>query len=254
MPRAVVRTEAIGPFTLFVNEGHGWRYYARPTPGTTVFTAADVEAVRARQRALSQPEEIEWVLERAPGVGHAVESGGMRWRAHPLMHLPREAFTSADAPADVELTLMPPHGDLAVTSAVASVAFAAGGTSVGIRDDAAVDAAVDAADPETMASYRERLAEGFTVMAVAHLGSDAVAVGSYQPSEGIAEITGIATLPAFRRRGIGGALTTFLARDAFSRGVGTVFLSADDDEVARVYGRLGFVRIGSAGAAEPSGR
>ena len=61
VPRAVVRTEAIGPFTLFVNEGHGWRYYARPTPGAMAFTTEDVQAVRKRQRAIAQPEEIEWV-------------------------------------------------------------------------------------------------------------------------------------------------------------------------------------------------
>ncbi|MGZ5345586.1 MAG: GNAT family N-acetyltransferase, partial [Actinomycetota bacterium] len=62
VPRSAVRTEAVGPFTLFVQEGNGWRYYARPTPGAEAFTPSDVESVRARQRELGQPEAIEWVV------------------------------------------------------------------------------------------------------------------------------------------------------------------------------------------------
>lgn len=251
VPRAVVRTESIGPFTLFVNEGHGWRYYARPTPGATRFTAEDVRAVRDRQRALAQPEEIEWVTELAPGVGPAAETAGMRSRTHPLMLL-REH--DAVAPPDgVDVVTVAPSGDLALMNAIANVAFDAPGTSAGAHDDMAVDAAVAAADPETIAFNRERIADGFTVMAAARSEGQSVAVGSYQPHGGIAEITGIATLPAFRRRGIGAALTSFLARAALDRGARTVFLSADDDDVARVYGRLGFVAIGSVGAADAKG-
>jgi predicted GNAT family acetyltransferase len=79
-----------------------------------------------------------------------------------------------------------------------------------------------------------------------------VAAGSYQPIGPVSEVVGIATLPAYRRRGIGGALTSFLAADALSRGARTVFLSAGDSEIARVYERVGFRRIGSACVAEPA--
>jgi predicted GNAT family acetyltransferase len=51
--------------------------------------------------------------------------------------------------------------------------------------------------------------------------------------------------------GLGGAVTATLAREALRRGVQTVFLSASDDDVARVYARLGFQRIGTAMIAEP---
>jgi ribosomal protein S18 acetylase RimI-like enzyme len=250
VPRAVVRTEGIGPFTLFVNEGRGWRYYARPTPGATVFTPEDVHAVRERQRALDQPEEIEWVTELSPGVGPAVEGAGMRPLGHPLMHLPLDGFTPIEAPAGVEVMLVAPQGDLALMNAVANIAFAAPGTSVHLNDGSALDAAVAAADPDTIAFTRERLADGFTVMAMAKVEGDPVAVGSFQSTDGAAEITGVATLPGFRRRGIGAALTSYLASEAFARGVEVIFLSADSHDVARVYGRLGFVTIGSVGAAE----
>ena len=52
VPRAAARVETIGPFTLFVKQGAGWPYYARPNLGATTFSAADVERVRSRQREL----------------------------------------------------------------------------------------------------------------------------------------------------------------------------------------------------------
>jgi predicted GNAT family acetyltransferase len=68
----------------------------------------------------------------------------------------------------------------------------------------------------------------------------------------VTEIVGVATLPAFRRRGIGAALTAFLTSDAGDRGVRTVFLSAGNEDVARVYERAGFRRIGTAYIAAPA--
>ena len=64
-PRALASTEEIGPFTLFVSEGP-WPHYARPRLGVAgAFTAADVDAVRARQRELLLPRR---------------SSGCMSWR------------------------------------------------------------------------------------------------------------------------------------------------------------------------------
>ena len=252
VPRAVVRVESIGPFTLFVNEGHGWRYYARPTPGADDFTAGDVEAVRARQRELNQPEAIEWVVERAPGVGLAAESNGMTTLEYPLMHQPADAFVPVTL-TEVDVDMLEPGGEIEVANAVAHLAFSAPGTTVGPRDDAAFRTAVAEADPETIAFTRARLHDGFTRMAVARIDGQIVASGSYQPNDGTAELTGIATLPAFRRRGIAAALTSALVQDAFADGIATVFLSADDEAVAGVYARIGFRIVGRAGVAAVPG-
>ena len=67
----------------------------------------------------------------------------------------------------------------------------------------------------------------------------------------MAEITGVGVLPSSRRRGLGAAITALLARDALDRDVQTVFLSASDDAVGRVYARIGFREIGTAMIAEP---
>jgi predicted GNAT family acetyltransferase len=68
----------------------------------------------------------------------------------------------------------------------------------------------------------------------------------HQPVGDVTEVVGVATLPAFRRRGLGAAVTGLLVADARARGVETVFLTAGDEEIARVYARLGFVRIGTS--------
>jgi len=95
---------------------------------------------------------------------------------------------------------------------------------------------------------------GLTVAMTARISGAIAAVGWHQPVNGSSEVVGVATLPAFRRRGLATAVTAMLVVDAHERGVDTVFLSADDDDVARIYERVGFPRIGAAGAASvPTG-
>ena len=62
-----------------------------------------------------------------------------------------------------------------------------------------------------------------------------------QPIDGVTEITGIATRPKFRRRGIAAWLTARALRSAFSLGVRTVCLTAADENAGRVYAKAGFV-------------
>jgi predicted GNAT family acetyltransferase len=61
----------------------------------------------------------------------------------------------------------------------------------------------------------------------------------------------VGTLPSARRQGLGAAVTAELAILALADGIRTVFLSASDDAVARVYAGLGFRRIGTAMITEP---
>jgi ribosomal protein S18 acetylase RimI-like enzyme len=249
VPRTVTRTETIGPFTVFINEGRGWRYYARPTPGETSFSADDVGVVIARQRDLSQPTEFEWVEDTTPSLASASRSFGLEVEMMPLMHVSEETFRPAPTPPGVDIRLARIDDDLARWNAVAMVGFAAAGTATGPEGIAALDRMAASADPDATEFARDRLAEGFTVMAGGLFGDEPVTIGSHQPLEGVAEVTGVATLPAFRRRGFGAAVTSLLVRDAFDRGITTVFLSAGGDEVARMYASLGFREIGRVGQA-----
>jgi len=97
----------------------------------------------------------------------------------------------------------------------------------------------------------DRIRRGLTVVAAAVESGRALCSGRHQPVGEVSEIVGVGTLPSARRRGLGQALTATLVADARSRGVRTVFLSAGDEDVARVYARLGFRQVGTALIAEP---
>jgi ribosomal protein S18 acetylase RimI-like enzyme len=250
VPRMATRTEQVGPFTLFINPGPGFQYYARPTLGAVVFSAADVRRVRERQRALHVPEALEWVAEVTPGVRPAVEAAGVYVREHPLLVLDPAEHRCPPAIADVVLRLVTPEDDLATLGGVAGVAFTWPGTAVGIAGAAEVAAAAAGRAPEALVFERARLRSSRTIMVAAYVDDHPVAVGSHQPVGQVTEIVGVATLPAFRRQGIAGALTDVLVEHALRRGVHTVFLSAGDAEVARVYERLGFRRMATACVAE----
>jgi ribosomal protein S18 acetylase RimI-like enzyme len=156
-------------------------------------------------------------------------------------------------PPDVRLRLVQPDDDLGQIGAVADLAFGNPGTSIGLAGLADLAAAPRRA--ASIESQRERLRSGRTVSAVALVqtaqGEYPVATGSHQPLDGVSEVVGVATLPAFRRRGLGAAVTSLLTQDALRRGCAIVFLSADDEAVARVYTRVGFQPLAQACIAEP---
>jgi hypothetical protein len=87
-------------------------------------------------------------------------------------------------------------------------------------------------------------------MVAAYVDDQPVAVGSHQPVGNMSEVVGVATLPAYRSRRIAAVLMDMPVEDAGRRGVQTVFLSAGDVAVARVYEQLGFWRLATACVAE----
>src|SRR5215469_8885631 len=252
-PRAGARVEEHGPLSLFVNQHPGWHYYARPRLGSSqAIRGADVEAVRERQRMLGVPQAFEWVAEVTPSLRGTIEAaGGLHVRELPLMVLDRSAFEAAAAIA-AEARIVPADTpDLALLRAVAEVGFATPGTAIGAAGREALLDAAARQDSAGLSALRERLRSGATVMAVAGDGEGPLAVGSHQPVAGVTEVLGVATLPAARRRGLATAVTHALVADALRRRCEVVFLSADGDDVAAIYGRLGFRRVGTALVAEP---
>jgi GNAT superfamily N-acetyltransferase len=259
IPRANdVRVEHIGPFALFVTEGPGWPYYARPRLGAVGFTPASVTAVRERQRNLGVPEAFEWVDDLAPTLRPAAEEAGLKVLLAPLMMLDPSRLPAAPALSPVPVRLLDPDApdfaDLhAVASTVARLGFGTPGTNVGAAGPVERDAAVAAADPEQLKSFAGAVRAGAKAQAVAvDPAHGLVATGAYQSAGSVAEIVGVATLPSARRRGLGAAVSSALARHALDVGMDLVFLSAADADVARVYARIGFDRIGTACIASPA--
>ncbi|MFV2105114.1 GNAT family N-acetyltransferase [Micromonospora sp. LOL_015] len=78
------------------------------------------------------------------------------------------------------------------------------------------------------------------------------AVGSLNRVDDVAEIVGVGTVAPARRQGLASAITAALARHALAAGVDLIFLAAGDDDVAMLYHRLGFRRVGTSCIAEPT--
>src|SRR5947209_3753435 len=120
VPRTAARVEDLPPFVLFLPQGRGWPYYARPRLGAGSFTAEDVVRVRDRQRELGVPEAFEWVAETTPGLHAAARAAGLVVTDHPLMCLSEISTLSAEAPSGVAIRLVTPDDDLALLNAVAA--------------------------------------------------------------------------------------------------------------------------------------
>ncbi|MEU8761181.1 GNAT family N-acetyltransferase [Streptomyces sp. NPDC048659] len=236
VPRSAARAEAFGPLTLFVRDGAGWPYYARPALGHAgPVSVAAVDAVRARQRELGAPEAFEWVAETTPGLRAAAEASGLVVREHPLMVLAEGAEPPGALPEGVVVRMVG-AADPALESAVAAPYAAFGATPT----------------PGAAVQVGERIAAGLTRLAAAFGPSGtALAAGQHQPVGAVSEVVGVGTRPEARRRGLGLAVTAALVADARAAGVTTVFLSATDATVARMYARVGFRTVATALVAEP---
>ncbi|HEX2355922.1 MAG TPA: GNAT family N-acetyltransferase [Micromonosporaceae bacterium] len=254
VPRDRARAERHGELELFVPDTSPWPFYARPRLGGGMPTAADIAVVRARQRELALPEALEWVDETTPGLIEVAEAAGLAVLRAPLMVLDPHALPAVPAGVRVLDPDAPSFGsDVAVREAVARVGFRAPGTATGAAGAAARDAALEALSEGRIRRDAARIRAGRAAQAVAETPDQgAVASGLYQRVAGVAEIVGVATLPAARRRGLGAAVTVALARHALDHGATTVFLSAAEEDVARVYARVGFRRVGTACIAEPA--
>jgi len=266
VPRDGAHTEDFGGLVLFVRDGPGWPFYARPRLGAEEPpSAAEITSVRARQREIGAPEAFEWVHEVTPDLLAVARSAGLAVLEAPLMVLNPSALVT---PAGANIRFIDAEAstfaeDVAVRRAVGAVGFGTPGTSAGPAGPKERDAAVLPVSPEEldierrmMAADRRASVLGFTSPSAADAGDPdldgVVSSGILQRLDDVAEIAGVATLPAARRRGYASQLTATLARHALHNGAHLVFLSAGDDDVARLYSRVGFRRVGTACIAEPA--
>ena len=245
VPRLSSTTVDIGPFALFVAQS-GWPSYARPQVGASTEVTIDaVHAVLDRQRELNVPCALEWVAENSPHLESVVSAAGMRIERCPLLVL------RGQPRGDPGLARMLGTGDvddLAKSQAAVGVAFRVGGTGIGPEGAAERDAACLSAGPLDSNTVAE-LESGRMRAAAAYADDPTVGPvgGGRQNVIGVtSEITGVAVLPAFRGHGLAAALSHVLASDALALGASTVFCSAQNDVVARIYRKIGFRRFATA--------
>ncbi|RSM52644.1 GNAT family N-acetyltransferase [Actinoplanes sp. ATCC 53533] len=267
VPRDAAVAEEIGGFVLFVSDGAGWPYYARPRlGGAGAPSAADVTAVRQRQRELGVPEAFEWVHETTPDLLAVARSAGLGVLLAPLMVLENAALVPDLPLPGATIRFLEPASttfgaDISISRAVGRLGFGAPANATTVQSGSLVvevagPAQRDAVPPlsdEAVTELTRRHASGRFLSAVVESPTDGIlACGSVQRVDVVGEVAGVATLPSARRRGYASQLTASLARRTLMDGSDLVFLSAGDDDVARLYSKVGFRRIGTACIAEPA--
>jgi GNAT superfamily N-acetyltransferase len=182
--------------------------------------AADVEAARAFYAAYAVP----WGLRVPTWIPW---SQGRRLAHQRLMGLERDGFRPLPAPPGVDLVSAQPAE---------------------LADVLRIDSAAFACDPEQSRPWMEallRAPDASVAVALARLDGVAVACGyavsGRRAGRASVLIGGVAVLERQRRRGIGGALSSWLVQYGFDRGAQLAQLTPDDDRAARLYARLGFV-------------
>jgi len=251
---AVLRNDAdpveVGAFTLFVSDAP-YGYYARPSSSHSgLMDAADLTALAEACRERDIDLAIEWVHEAHPGLGALAQAHGLKVNFFPLLVAQAKDVAIPHTEGVTIRILTANEPALAQALAVANLSFGVGGTDIGLVGPVERDEAAGELTEGWMGYFRERIRSGLTVMAVVESANGVLAVASCKPVGKFAEIVGVATLPSERRRGLGAAVTAFLASHVFAQGVETILLSAEDDDVARIYRQIGFHRVGTAGAVE----
>jgi ribosomal protein S18 acetylase RimI-like enzyme len=224
-------TERIGPFlaTFTAHSANPFLNYAIPDDGATP-SADDVTAlIRAYQRCERIPR-LEYVARLAPAVEPALLAAGFAVEGRlPLMICTPGAEQPMPTPPEVELLLPRSNAELLGTVAVQNEAYG---------------------DDPPDAAAASRLGAGIAggqIAVLARVAATGEPVGAgvcSVPHDGLTEVAGIGVRAPFRRRGVAGAVTARLVREAFAAGVTIAFLMAAAEEGARIYTRAGFVRVG----------
>jgi RimJ/RimL family protein N-acetyltransferase len=244
-PRATARVEEHGPLVLFVAE-RGWPFYARPRLDRDSEPTADqIRKILARQSELEVPLALEWVHDTAPSMAGAARAAGMTVHECPMLVL--ESLREPRAPDGAVRQMDADDPDVGPVQAAIRVAFGTPGTAIGDAGAAERDEIIASQGAARRLGFTvDGLRERLTVMVGAFVDDiGAVGGGSHNPRGQVSEMVGVGVLPAFRRRGLAGAVAHLLSREALDQGVTTVFCGAESIDVARVYEGVGFRRIGT---------
>ncbi|HEY0604342.1 MAG TPA: GNAT family N-acetyltransferase [Herpetosiphonaceae bacterium] len=185
--------------------------------------------LRAYFQAVDPDTTID-VLPVVPGDPASVPAAADGVVVTPLLVCTAQTFRPAPAVPGLEFVA------LSSESSLAEVTEGLDANALGF------DPAAPATPPDEAEAFRAQLItnRAFT----ARLDTQPAGAGMFTPPiDGIAELVGITTLAAYRRRGIAAALTGEIVRLAFAHNVDIPFLRTDNLEAYRVYQRLGFAHL-----------
>jgi ribosomal protein S18 acetylase RimI-like enzyme len=232
--RAQYEAQQIAPFTAFFHPRDMLTFlnYAIPDEAASSDLAVPLAELRAAYHARNRRPRFEFIEEYAPELPRALQAAGFEEEARQqLMTCSAETWQSAPATPGLEILVLDAEAPAElIRQNLVTNDLGFNPASSGVFGD------------EDVERFRQMLGGGR--MATALLDGRPVGAGMFNaPRNRLAELVGIATLEAFRRRGVATALSARLAQEAFALGVEAAFLSAADERAGRVYERIGFRRV-----------
>jgi GNAT superfamily N-acetyltransferase len=224
--------ERIGPFlaTFNPNNANPYLNYAVPDDNAQP-TDSDVLALVDAYTQRRRRPRLEYIPGCAPGVEQRLISAGFSVEGRlSVMVTDARRLQTGNGQHGVELRTPTTDDELYDMAVVQARAY--NDPELPTRD--------------VVRRRRQALAEGqLAIIAVDQPTREVVGAGiCAQISDGLTEVAAIAVARNHRRRGIGGALATRLAREALSAGADTPWLMADRDAERRIYERAGYHAIG----------
>ncbi|MGW1815092.1 GNAT family N-acetyltransferase [Streptomyces sp. NPDC002125] len=220
----------VGPFTVRHNPGWELKFanYAIPDQGAEP-TAGDIADLVTAFREHERLPRLEFLPSWAPAVEPALLAAGFTVESRaPVMACAPDGLLPPKPVDGLRVSEPVTADEFTAAAAVQHTGF--GGE--GGPDDGEI-------------AWLRGASAGGGVSALATLdGLPAGAGGCSVPADGIGELAGLAVVEAFRRRGVGAALSAWLTRTAFERGFHTVWLEPGGPDVERVYAGIGYRRTG----------
>jgi GNAT superfamily N-acetyltransferase len=227
------------PFVIFIDPEDPLRFfnYAHPLEpiagdleSLTGRLAEPLTALRALFSSRGRTPRFEFIEEFTPDLGAALVAAGFAQEGrYPLLVCDTQSYRTVPLVGDLEIR------QLAVDSRIDE-----------LRDFLSVEqrsfdhgATAEVSEGECEA-LRDNIRRGGLAILGLLSGQPAGIASSSVPWDGLTELTGIATLPAYRGRGIATAITAAATQAALGRGIEAAFLMAGDAQAGRVYQRVGF--------------
>lgn len=228
--RPSVRT---GPFLALLHprSSNPFLNYAIPDDDAEP-TAADAAALAQVFREHDRTPRLEYVHQAAPAVRERLVSAGFVFeRELPVLMATPDDLTPVPAPVGFSVGVADTIDDHL------------GALIVGHEAYEDTDPPPDVAAAERRQVFGRE--GGFVVLARSlDDGEPAASAGCEPPYDGVTELSAVGTRPAYRRRGLAGAVTSRLAVEVARAGGRHLWLTPESIDAERVYGRLGFHRCG----------
>jgi ribosomal protein S18 acetylase RimI-like enzyme len=220
----------VGPFTVHFDNhtANVWRNYAVPDIGATP-SRADIAALLAVFADRDRTPRLEYVPAASPDVEPALVAAGFaaEFRS-PVFGCLRGEASDLLPPEGVTLALVTTDADLLDAVRVQHAAYEE-------------PAPAGPKDVARLAALNGR--GGIVVLARDAATGEPIGSGlCEQPTDGVSELAAIGVTEPYRRRGIGSAMTAFLARAMHARGAELIWLEREPHVKDRMYELAGFTR------------